>query len=100
MDNFSEQTAGTSPIDPAEVLRITSQRVVMPKNFVVQWKAAPAGIYQVDYSNTLTNWFTVTTITNDSVASLPWTDDGSLTGGAPLEAKQRFYRIRVPLKGP
>ena len=96
-DNFAEQTAGTSPIDAADGLRITSQQVVMPNNFVVQWKAARERIYQVDYSNTLTNWSNVATVTNGSAASLLWTDDGSLTGGAPLETKKRFYRIRIPL---
>jgi hypothetical protein len=97
-DNLAEQAAGTSPVDAADGLRITSQRVVPPESFVVQWRAASGRVYQVDYSNTLTDWSTVATMTNGSAPSQLWTDDGSLTGGAPLETEKRFYRIRVPIE--
>jgi hypothetical protein len=94
LDNLAEQTTGTSPIDSQSVFRMVSQNF-SASGFNVQWTAAPNKIYQIDYSSTLTNWSKAVTITNGSALTLQWTDDGSLTGGAPDERVKRFYRMKT-----
>ena len=87
--NWQEYLAGTNPMDPASVLRLTP--VAPSPNFTVQWPSVPGKTYSVLSSSSLfsTNW-TVT------ASNLPGTGQTMQLSDTNLPAPPvRFYRVQV-----
>jgi hypothetical protein len=87
LDNLSEQTAGTSPVDSSSRLVITDQRFISPTNFQIQWASTVDKTYDVQVSTTMTNWSAVTNMMAITPTTT-WTDTG-------VGAGNKFYRVRI-----
>lgn len=90
MSDFAEEIAGTSPVDPASVLRI----VEMTRSsgaITLKWRMVPGRRYQAEESQDLSSWQPVPGVApiDATTATLR---ELSFPGGA---SAKRFYRIRV-----
>ena len=62
---------------------------------MLTWDSLPGLTYQVQYSSNAVNWTSVSQTVSNMSNTSSWTDDGSLTGGAPDTQTSRFYRIAL-----
>jgi len=87
--NWQEYVAGTNPMDPASVLRLTP--LAPAPNFTVQWPSVPGKTYMVQSSSSLfaTNWST-------TASNLPGTGQMMQLSDTNTPAPPaRFYRVQV-----
>jgi sugar lactone lactonase YvrE len=87
--NWQEYVAGTNPMDPASVLKLTP--VAPSPNFTVQWPSVPGKTYMVQSSTSLfsTNWTIIS-------SNLPGTGQIMQLPDTNLPAPPaRFYRVEV-----
>ncbi len=87
--NWQEYVAGTNPMDPASVLRLTP--LAPAPNFTVQWPSVPGKTYMVQSSVSLfsTNW-------SVTASNLPGTGQMMQLSDTNTPAPPaRFYRVQV-----
>jgi sugar lactone lactonase YvrE len=87
--NWQEYVAGTNPLDPASVLRLTP--VAPSPNFTVQWPSVPGKTYMVQSSASLfsTNW-------SITASNLPGTGQMMQLSDTNTPAPPvLFYRVQV-----
>jgi T5SS/PEP-CTERM-associated repeat protein len=96
LSNAAEYLAGTSPVDPASVLKILTPEWRGPSQLALQFQCVSGKMYGIYYSSDLHSWQEVTAPLWQSLASglCEWVDDGSQTGGFPA-GTPRFYRVMV-----
>jgi hypothetical protein len=94
--NLAEYLAGTNPLDPDSVLRITATEWRGPSQIALQFQCSSGKSYGVYYSSDLHSWQEVTATLWQSLGLnlCEWVDDGSQTGGFPA-GMPRFYRVTV-----
>jgi T5SS/PEP-CTERM-associated repeat protein len=99
LSNYGEYLAGTDPLDPASVLRITRVLRGSAGRIVVQFRCEEDRSYGVLFSSDLQAWNPVATpvFTAVSPGLCQWEDDGTATGEPPggPSSPQRFYLIVV-----
>jgi hypothetical protein len=91
--NYDEFKAGTNPLDPASVFRVSIPYTSNPRT--LEFTCVPGKEYRVWYSNDLVIWRDVPNPTFVYYSSdvCDWTDDRKDAGG--LDAASRFYRVTV-----
>jgi hypothetical protein len=96
LSNAAEYLAGTSPVDPASVLKITAAEWRGSSQFALQFQCVSGKTYGIYYTSDLYSWQEVTAPLWQSLDSglCEWVDDGSQTGGFP-GGLPRFYRVVV-----
>ncbi len=96
LTNRQEYFAGTNPESAASRLSVQSVLPHQGGGFTVSWASQSSINYQIQWKHFLTDsiWQTVATPFAGNGSVLMWTDDGSQTGGLPLD--ERFYRVTVP----
>ena len=57
------------------------------------WSSRNGEYYSISWSTDLETWYSAASIRSTSDLTTTWTDDGSMTGGQPVTAPWRFYRI-------
>ncbi len=97
LDNLAEYIAGTNPTS-ADVFRGTLSEEG-GVGYTITFETRRDRLYQVYYSDNLVDWFPANNAFYGTGSTIDWTDDGSTTGGSPLEApgSRRFYQVRVNL---
>ena len=91
----AEFAANTSPIDPADVLEITSVGQDPGSGDVtLTWPSKVGVTYGVRFGD-LTTWNVIATGLAGTGGEMSFTDDGSLTGGAPADDDERHYQVFV-----
>jgi hypothetical protein len=89
LSNWAEYRAGTSPLNQASSLRVTSQGF-SGGNAWITWLSVPGKSYDVEYSTNLTTWTFGETIAGSTInATTTWTDTSS------AGQTKKFYRIKV-----
>ena len=106
--NLQEYYAGTNPTNAASVLQITDWLRLTNGRVSLAWPSVGGSRYRVQYRNATTNngargTYTdiVRALTNETdlspygaVSTQSFTDDFTLTGGAP-PGGSRYYRVRI-----
>jgi len=59
----------------------------------IQWDGRADRRYRMQYSEDLSNWHDAGPALPGTYGTQTFMDDGSLTGGLPTAARQRFYRV-------
>lgn len=59
------------------------------------WDSVPGLPYRVQYSSNAVHWMSVSQTVSNQLTTSSWTDNGSLTGGAPGSKVARFYRVGI-----
>jgi hypothetical protein len=59
----------------------------------VQWESRSDRRYRIQYSDDLASWSDAGAAVPGTGGAMAFLDDGTLTGGAPLQVRQRFYRV-------
>jgi hypothetical protein len=92
--NAEEYRAGTDPLDPASVLRITSIRRDGTGGMTLRFLCVAGRNYFIAYSTNLVSWTEVDApaFTTPAPGLCEWIDDGSQTRGFPAGAR-RAYRV-------
>ena len=57
------------------------------------WSSRNGAYYSISWSTDLETWYSAAAVRSTSDLTTTWTDDGSTTGGSPVTASRRFYRI-------
>lgn len=89
MNNYQEYLAGTSPIDPKDVFKITHVQPD-PSGAYVQWSSASGKYYTVQRASALLQGFSNVQIHIPATAPLNTFHDTSGAAGGPV-----YYRIQV-----
>ncbi len=86
MNNASEITAGTSPVDPASLLRIISVGSEVGGGTTITWEAIPGKIYRVEATGNLVTgpWTSIAT----NLTTGTYTDSNPGPGN-------KFYRVKT-----
>jgi predicted DsbA family dithiol-disulfide isomerase len=87
LNNLSEFSAGTSPIDSNPRLVITNE-TWSGNNFVISWNSVSGKVYRVESSTTMTNW-TVSGVVTSTAPVSTWTDTA-------VVGTKKFYRVKLP----
>ena len=98
--NLFELLAGSNPI----LLDLAQQPIpditaMADGRMSLVFRALPDRFYRIEFSDDLASWgdasgpLSVAT-ENDS---FQWIDDGSMTGGLPLDGRRRFYRVEISM---
>jgi hypothetical protein len=69
------------------------------QSLTVSWSLLPDRVYSLSWSSNLTTWSPAVRVPSAGNTVTRWTDDGSSTGGPPVAAPRRFYRIQETLRG-
>src|SRR5439155_19678216 len=78
---FFRVSQGTAPGSVPVTINFTS-RMLTPGGFGLNWTAAPADRFQVQYATNLPPvWTTFTNIVTSATGNFTFTDDGSQSGG-------------------
>jgi parallel beta-helix repeat protein len=86
-DNGNEYVAGTDPTNAASFFHVTSQAAV-PGGFVVNWDAVPGRVYNVHWTDSLTNGF------QSVESSIPYPQN-SYTDTVHTAEANSFYELEV-----
>lgn len=86
--NLSEYTSGTIPVNSSSRLAFINETFPTSTSFEIGWQSVSGKSYEIQTSNDLITWSTVTTIAATS-SSTTWTNSG-LSG-----VGKKFYRVRV-----
>jgi fibronectin type 3 domain-containing protein len=96
-NNLAEYLAGTDPNNNASVFALTGIATDADGFYTVNWNSMGGMSYVVQYSDTITSFTDIVTLTDPNPASTPgtlsFTDDFTLT---PTPAGGRYYRVRLP----
>lgn len=97
LDNEAEYILGTNPT-LADVFSSTVSEQPAT-GYSITFSTRRDRVYQVYYSHDLINWNPASGTIQGTGSSEVWTDDGSTTGGSPLNEPNgsRFYHVRVNL---
>jgi hypothetical protein len=90
----AEFLAKTNPIDPLDVLRITSVRQAASGDVIVSWTSKVGVSYGVRMGD-LSIWAEISNGHEGTDGELDFTDDGMLSGGAPGADDERYYQVFV-----
>jgi hypothetical protein len=95
-DNEHEYLAGGDPAVADAALRAVESSST-GSTIVLRFRATAWRTFQVQFSNNLFVWEDAgpPTITAYDNAAATWSDDGTHTGGPPLEGTPRFYRLII-----
>ena len=101
MGNYEEFVAGTNPEDPGSVFEATGMdQSGGPSTITITWTSVEGKLYAVHYSNdefgdSMSWTLAENGIPASGTGTNMWTDDGSMTGGAPDTVPHRYYRLEV-----
>ncbi len=90
--NLAESVAGTNPLDPGSVFKITGLVRDVQGNVQLTWNSAAGRIYRVQYSDDLVHWKDLGNAIAGMGSPLSINDPG-----AALATPQRFYRVQASL---
>ena len=90
----AEFAAATSPIDPGDVLKITSTTQAPSGDVTFTWPSKIGVNYGVRFGD-LSRWTVIVTGLAGTGAEMGFIDDGSLTGGLPSADDERHYQVFV-----
>ena len=101
-DQVSAQPITRRPLGPTDVGPLWMRSVgpietiaYLSNTVTLTWESVPGLTYQVQYSSNTLNWLTVSQTISNQLTTSSWTDNGSLTGGAPGNQAARYYRIAL-----
>jgi hypothetical protein len=93
--NGAEFLLGSSPLVPNGGLPLTLTQPT-PSTRQLRFPTTRDRVYVVEWTDDLTQAFQPLALTfTGTGGEQVWTDDGSLTGGAPNTRVRRFYRVKV-----
>jgi len=98
--NLFEYLAGSNPLE----FDLDAQPLpdIMPNldgTMTLTFPALPNRNYRIEYSDDLASWDYASPVLNVMVEdpAFQWTDDGTMTGGLPVDNNERFYRVEISL---
>lgn len=98
--NLFEYLAGTNPIlidladQPLPILTMNENGTSS-----MVFRALPNRVYRIEFSDDLSSWEYASgelMVVTENMA-FEWIDDGSTTGGLPVDSVRRFYRVEISL---
>ena len=99
LTNLQEYILGTNPkVHDTGMLQVTAGKNAGGQA-TVQFKTVLNRFYRVFYASDLSGfWSQAGNAIPGTGSPITWTDDGTQTGGSPVGASARFYRIEIGLK--
>ena len=98
--NLFEYLAGSNPVLADLAQQPLPELVANPDGSMsVVFRALPNRTYRVEYSDDLVEWSDASGTISVGVETeeFMWIDDGSMTGGLPIDGVRRFYRISISM---
>ena len=90
----AEFDSATVPTDPLDVFKITSAVQGLAGEVTLSWESKADITYGVRFGD-LSTWTVIATSLAGNGMEMSFTDDGTLTGGAPGDDAERHYQVFV-----
>ena len=101
MSNGNEYLVGTDPTDPNSVFKLTNiERTSGSFTITISWSCPLQHSYAVYYSDGPFGGSMTWTLAQDAIpggffGTTTWVDDGGMTGSAPHQVVERYYKVKV-----
>jgi len=96
-DPILHRPLGPADVGPDWMRNIGSIRLTNDagNSVTLTWDSLPGLAYVVQYSSNAVHWLNGSPVVSNLLTTTSWTDDGSMTGGAPGNQAARFYRLTL-----